>query len=70
MSGNYVRKLGKEVFKSAGLLNLQRIYMNNCHVQVRLRKSSLFQNLIRKSFEELIIAIKPLILVLVADFSH
>ena len=34
MSGNYVRKLGKEVFKSAGLLNLQRIYMNNCHVQV------------------------------------
>jgi hypothetical protein len=35
MSGNYVRKLGREVFKNAGLLNLQRIFMNNCHVQVR-----------------------------------
>ena len=35
MSGNYVRKLGQEVFKNAGLLNLQRIFMNNCHVQVR-----------------------------------
>ena len=34
MSGNYVRKLGQEVFKNAGLLNLQRIFMNNCHVQV------------------------------------
>lgn len=34
MSGNYVRKLGKDVFKNAGLLNLQRIFMNNCHVQV------------------------------------
>ncbi len=34
MSGNYVRKLGREVFKNAGLLNLQRIFMNNCHVQV------------------------------------
>ena len=34
MGGNYVRVLGREVFKAAGLLNLQRIYMNNCHVQV------------------------------------
>ena len=34
MSGNYVRRLGQEVFKNAGLLNLQRIFMNNCHVQV------------------------------------
>lgn len=34
MSGNYVRRLGKEVFKNAGLTNLQRIFMNNCHVQV------------------------------------
>ena len=36
MSGNYVRKLGQEVFKNAGLLNLQRIFMNNCHVQVSI----------------------------------
>lgn len=34
MGGNYVRTLGAEVFKTAGLINLQRIYMNNCNVQV------------------------------------
>lgn len=33
MTHNYVRNLGREVFKSAGLLNLQRIFMNHCHVQ-------------------------------------
>ena len=35
MTHNYVRKLGKNVFHSTGLINLQRIYMNHCHVQVR-----------------------------------
>jgi len=35
MTHNYVRILGKNVYKSAGLLNLQRIFMNHCHVQVR-----------------------------------
>ena len=34
MTYNYVRILGKNVYKSAGLLNLQRIFMNHCHVQV------------------------------------
>ena len=34
MTHNYVRVLGNEVFKAAGLLNLQRIFMNHCHVQV------------------------------------
>lgn len=36
MTHNYVRVLGNEVFKAAGLLNLQRIFMNHCHVQVRI----------------------------------
>ena len=35
MTHNYVRVLGHEVFEAAGLLNLQRIFMNHCHVQVR-----------------------------------
>ena len=35
MTHNYVRVLGDEVFKNAGLLNLQRIFMDNCHMQVR-----------------------------------
>jgi hypothetical protein len=35
MTHNYVRVLGSEVFKTSGLLNLQRIFMNHCHVQVR-----------------------------------
>ena len=34
MTHNYVRKLGKNVFHSTGLINLQRIFMNHCHVQV------------------------------------
>ena len=34
MTHSYVRVLGNEVFKAAGLLNLQRIFMNHCHVQV------------------------------------
>lgn len=33
MTHSYVRVLGNEVFKAAGLLNLQRIFMNHCHVQ-------------------------------------
>ena len=36
MTHNYVRVLGDEVFKNAGLLNLQRIFMDNCHMQVRI----------------------------------
>ncbi len=43
MSGNSVRKLGRDVFRSAGLLNLQRIFMSDCQIQVR--KSSLQSNL-------------------------
>ena len=35
MTDNYIRVLGDEVFKSAGLLNLQRIFMDNCHMEVR-----------------------------------
>ena len=34
MTHNYVRVLGNEVFMTAGLVNLQRIFMNHCHVQV------------------------------------
>ena len=42
MTYNYVRILGKNVYKSAGLLNLQRIFMNHCHVQVsRIRTQNL-----------------------------
>ena len=37
MTHNYVRILGKDVFRLAGLLNLQRIFMSHCHVQVRMR---------------------------------
>ena len=36
MTHNYVRVLGNEVFMTAGLVNLQRIFMNHCHVQVSL----------------------------------
>jgi len=43
MTYNYVRILGKNVYKSAGLLNLQRIFMNHCHVQVRNRNKSFWQ---------------------------
>lgn len=42
MTDNYIRVLGDEVFKSAGLLNLQRIFMDNCHMEVR---SSIFFSL-------------------------
>ena len=34
MTHNYVRKLDKNIFHSTGLVNLQRIFMNHCHVQV------------------------------------
>ena len=34
MTHNYVRKLEKNIFHSTGLINLQRIFMNHCHVQV------------------------------------
>ncbi len=37
MTGNYVTRLSREVFKSAGLLNLQRIFMNGCSIQVSSR---------------------------------
>ena len=36
MTHNYVRKLEKNIFHSTGLINLQRIFMNHCHVQVIL----------------------------------
>ena len=36
MTHNYVRILGKDVFHDAGLINLQRIFMNHCHVQVNI----------------------------------
>lgn len=42
MTHNYVRIVEKAVFRSAGLLNLQRIFMNNCHVQV---SASIFESL-------------------------
>ena len=35
LTHNYVRILGKDVFRAAGLLNLQRIFMSHCHLQVR-----------------------------------
>ncbi len=53
MTHNYVRVLGPEVFKAAGLLNLQRIFMNHCAVQVRqtldtypVLRISLFTNVV------------------------
>ena len=34
MTHNYVRRLEKNIFHDTGLINLQRIFMNHCHVQV------------------------------------
>ena len=43
MSGsNLVRRLGRDVFKNAGLLNLQRIFMSDCGVQVRLEVTNIW----------------------------
>ena len=44
MTHNYVRKLEKNIFHSTGLINLQRIFMNHCHVQVSFDSSKIYSN--------------------------